>query len=164
MSLIERSVKDQHFHQVCVFRCPGQLNRKNLNNPGSEKKFKIENLENQFACLLVLQFQGFTRIMVGLNVSIPLFCSAFVLRTLSVYTDIPLYTCLGEEYMTFLLEKQTPGTFFETAWAWSWSLILAISMSNILDFFIYSCSKAVERSDENVKNMISHQAYLKRKR
>ena len=67
--------------------------------------------------------------------------------------------------MTFLLEKQTPGTFFETAWAWSWSLILGISMSNILDFyFIYSCSKKVERSDENVKNMISNQAYLRRKR
>ena len=127
--------------------------------------FMIENCENKFVLWLIFQFQGFTRIMVGLNVCVPLFCSAFVLRTLSVYTDIPLYTCLGEEYMTFLLEKQTPGTFFETAWAWSWSLILGISMSNILDFyFIYSCSKAVERADENVKNMISHQAYLKRKR
>ena len=103
--------------------------------------------------------------MVGLNVCVPLFCSAFVLRTLSVYLDIPLHTCLGEEYMTFLLEKQTPDTFFETAWAWTWRLILVISLSNILDFYlIYTCSKEVERSDENVKNMISHQAYLKRKR
>ena len=67
--------------------------------------------------------------------------------------------------MTFLLEKQTPNTFFETTWAWIWRFILGICFSNILDFyFIYSCSKEVERSDENVKNMISHQAYLKRKR
>ena len=67
--------------------------------------------------------------------------------------------------MTFLLEKQTPDTFFETAWAWTWRLILGISLSNIIDFYIlYSCSKEIERSDENVKNMISHQAYLKRKR
>ena len=58
--------------------------------------------------------------------------------------------------MTFLLEKQTPDTFFDTAWAWTWRLILGICFSNILDFyFIYSCSKEVERSDENVKNMIS---------
>ena len=67
--------------------------------------------------------------------------------------------------MTFLLEKQTSDNFFETAWRWSWTAIMIILMSNIPDFyFIYSCFKEVESSDEKAKNMISNQAYLKRKR
>ena len=67
--------------------------------------------------------------------------------------------------MAFLLEKQTSENFFETAWIWSWTVIMIIFMSNIPDFyFIYSCFKEVESSDENAKTMMSNQAYQKRKR
>ena len=67
--------------------------------------------------------------------------------------------------MTFLLEKQTSENIFETAWIWSWTGIMIILASNIPDFYlIYSCFKEVETSDDKAKNMISNQAYLKRKR
>ena len=115
---------------------------------------------------IVCQFQGFTRIMVGLNVVFPLFYSAFTWGTISVNPPIQRHVCLGEEYKIFFLEKWTAsGSFFETAWTWSLTVILVITLSNIPDcYFIYSCSKEVEKSDENVKNMISNQAYQKRKR
>ena len=119
------------------------------------------NILNKIVC----QFQGFTRIMVGLNVFFPLFYSAFTWCTISINSPFLLHVCLGEEYMTFFLEKWPAGTFFETAWLWSLTVILAICLSNIPDFyFIYCCTKEVERSDENVKNMLSNQAYQKRKR
>ena len=67
--------------------------------------------------------------------------------------------------MAFLLEKQTSENLFETAWRWSWTVIMIIFMSNIPDFyFTYFCFKEVESSDENAKNMMSNQAYQKRKR
>ena len=111
----------------------------------------------------VLQFQKFSRIMVGLNVIVPLFYWSTIVAV--AMKSIALNRCLGEEYKIFFLEKWTFDSFFETVWSWSWTVILGISMSNILDFyFIHSCSKEVERSDNTVKNMISNQAYLKRKR
>ena len=100
--------------------------------------------------------------MVGLNISLPLFFTALIWSTIS---SMAVFKCLGEEYMTFLLENQTSDNIFETAWIWSWTAIMLILMSNIPDFyFIYSCFKEVESSDEKAKNMISDQAYLKRKR
>ena len=119
---------------------------------------------NDFKCSS--WFQGFTWIMVGLNVFFPLFYSAFTWGTISLMSPVLRLYCLGEEYKIFFLEKWTAtGTFFETAWTWSLIVILGITMSNILDFyFIYSCSKEVKKSDENVKTMMSNQAYLKRKR
>ena len=103
--------------------------------------------------------------MVGLNVFFPLFYTAFTWGTISIRPPFLLNLCLGEEYMTFLHEKWSAGTFFETVGLWSLTVILAICLSNIPDFyFIYCCTKEVERSDENVKNMLSNQAYQKRKR
>jgi hypothetical protein len=104
--------------------------------------------------------------MVGLNISLPLFFSALIWSAVfssTGYISLNVFKCLGEEYMAFLLEKQT--YLFETAWRWSWTVIMIIFMSNIPDFyFIYSCFKEVESSDEKAKNMISNQAYQKRKR
>ena len=104
--------------------------------------------------------------MVGLNISLPLFFSALIWSTISSSTGyIAVFKCLGEEYMSFLHEKQTFDNFFETAWRWSWTAIMIILMSNIPDFyFIYSCFKEVESSDDKAKNIIPDQAYLKRKR
>lgn len=100
--------------------------------------------------------------MVGLNFSLPLLFSVLIWSTIP---SIAIFKCLGEEYMSFLLEEQTSDNFFETAWRWSWTAIMIILMSNIPDFyFIYSCFKEVESSYEKAKNMISDQAYLKRKR
>ena len=111
-------------------------------------------------------FQGFSKIMVGLNVFFPLFYSVFTWGTISLMSPVLRLYCLGEEYKIFFLKKWTStGSFFQTAWAWLLIVILGITLSNILDFyFIYSCSKEVEKSDENVKEMLSNQAYLKRKR
>ena len=103
--------------------------------------------------------------MVGLNLFFPVFYSAFTWGTISINSLFLLHVCLGEEHMTFFLEKGPAGNFFETAWLWSLTVILVTCMSNIPDFyFIYCCSKEVESSDENVKNMMTNQAYLKRKR
>ena len=104
--------------------------------------------------------------MVGLNISLPLFFSALIWSTISLGTGyITVFKCQGKEYMPFLLEKQTSENIFETAWRWSWTAIMIILTSNIPDFyFIYSCFKEVESSDEKAKNVISNQAYLKRKR
>ena len=112
------------------------------------------------------KFQEFARIMVGLNVFFPLFYSTFTWGTISLNSPVLRLYCLGEEYKIFFLKKWTAtGTFFETAWTWSLIFILGITLSNIPDlYFIYSCSKEVEKSDENVKDMLSNQAYLKRKR
>ena len=67
--------------------------------------------------------------------------------------------------MNFLLEKHTSGNFFETVLTWTWTVIMGILMSNIPDFyFIYSCFKEVESSNDKAKSMISDQAYLNRKR
>ena len=104
--------------------------------------------------------------MVGLNISLILFLSAFIWSTQgSKGPNKAIFKCLGEEHMIFLLEKHTSGNFFETVLTWSWTVITIIFMSNIPDFyFIYSCFKEVESSDEKAKNMISNEAYLKRKR
>ena len=111
----------------------------------------------------VLQFQKFSRIMVGLNVIVPLFYWSTIVAV--AMKSIALNRCLGEEYKIFFLEKWTFDSFFETVWSWSWTVILGISMSNILDFyFICCCFKEIEKTDDSVKNMISDQAYLKRKR
>ena len=53
----------------------------------------------------VLQFQAFSRIMVGINVAIPLFFPAF---GIIAYTQ--LYECLGEEYQLFFRENNK-GSF-----------------------------------------------------
>ena len=101
--------------------------------------------------------------MVGLNVIVPLFYWSTIVAV--AMKSIALNRCLGVQYKIFFLEKWSFGSFFETAWSWSWTMILGISMSNIPDFyFIYSCFKEIEKTDESVKNMISDQAYLKRKR
>ena len=111
----------------------------------------------------VLQFQQFSRIMVGLNVIVPLFYWSTIVAV--AMKSIALNRCLGEEYKIFFLEKWTFDSFFETVWSWSWTVILGISMSNILDFyFICCCFKEIEKTDARVKNAISNQAYLKRKR
>ena len=104
--------------------------------------------------------------MVGLNISLPLFFSALIWSTISSGTGyIAVFKCQGKEYMPFLLENQTSENIFETAWRWSWTAIMIILTSNIPDlYFIYSCFKEVESSDEKAKNLISNQAYLKRKR
>jgi hypothetical protein len=104
--------------------------------------------------------------MVGLNISLPLFFTALIWSAISSSTGyIAVFKCLGKEYMAFLLEKQTSENIFETTWIWSWTVIMIIFMSNIPDFYlIYSCFKEVESSDENAKNMMSNQAYQKRKR
>ena len=100
--------------------------------------------------------------MVGLNLFFPVFYTLLSSTTLS---HVSRQVCLGEEYKVFFLEKWTDGTFFETAWSGLFSVILGISLSNIPDlYFIYSCSKEVQKSDENVKNILSNQAYLQRKR
>ena len=111
----------------------------------------------------ILQFQQFSRIMVGLNVIVPLFYWSTIVAV--AMKSIALNRCLGEEYKIFFLEKWTFDSFFETVWSWSWTVILGILMSNILDFyFIYSCSEEIKKTDDSVKDMISDQAYLKRKR
>ena len=111
------------------------------------------------------KFQQFAKIMVGLNILLPLFLSALISIQGSIGYNKAIFKCLGEEHMIFLLEKHTPGNFFETVLTWSWTVIMLIFMSNIPDFyFIYSCFKEVESSDEKAKNMISNEAYLKRKR
>ena len=108
--------------------------------------------------------------MVGFNFCIPLFCIPFGFHNPHTQTSILQNVCLGEYYQIFFLENNreiwTSGSsVFEIVSLWSWTVIIFLCMSNILDFyFIYSCSKKVERSDENVKNMISNQAYLRRKR
>jgi hypothetical protein len=108
--------------------------------------------------------------MAGFNFFIPLFCIPFGFHNPHTQTFILQNVCLGEYYQIFFLENNreiwTSGSsVFEIVSLWSWTVIIFLCMSNILDFyFIYSCSKKVERSDENVKNMISNQAYLRRKR
>jgi hypothetical protein len=108
--------------------------------------------------------------MAGFNFFIPLFCIPFGFHNPHTQTSILQNVCLGEYYQIFFLENNreiwTSGSsVFEIVSLWSWTVIIFLCMSNILDFyFIYSCSKKVERSDENVKNMISNQAYLRRKR
>ena len=78
-------------------------------------------------------------------------------------------SCLGEYFKLFFLECNielliSAGTLFEKIHLWTGAVIIFFCMSNIPDlYFIYSCSKEVERSEENVKNMMSKQAYLKRK-
>ena len=77
-------------------------------------------------------------------------------------TSIGLDVCLGNHYQSFLLESNTQiwtsgSSLFEIAWEWSWTVLIFLCMSNIPDFyFIYSCSKEVKKSDENVKNMMSN--------
>ena len=102
----------------------------------------------------------------GLNISLPLFFSALIWSTQgSKGPNKAIFECLGEEHMIFLLEKHTSGNFFETVLTWSWTVIMIIFMSNIPDFyFIYSGFKEVESSNEKAKNIISNEAYLKRKR
>ena len=101
--------------------------------------------------------------MVGLNVIVPLFYWSTIVAV--AMKSIALNRCLGEEYKIFFLEKWTFDSFFETVWSWSWTVILGISMSNIFDFyFICCCFKEIEKTDASVKNAISDQAYLKRKR
>ena len=114
------------------------------------------------------QFQHFARIMVGLNFSLPLFLNALIWSTQSYNSKgliKEVFKCLGEEHMIFLLEEHTSGNFCETVLTWSLTVITIIFMSNIPDFyFTYFCFKEVESSNENAKNMISNEAYLKRKR
>ena len=101
--------------------------------------------------------------MVGLNVIVPLFYWSTIVAV--AMKSIALNRCLGEEYKIFFLEKWTFDSFFETAWAWLLIVILVIMLSNILDFyFIYSCFKEIEGSNDRAKSMISNQAYLNRKR
>ena len=104
--------------------------------------------------------------MVGLNISLPFLFSALMWSTQDgMGYDQSVFKCLGEEHRTFLHEKHTSGNFFETVLKWSWTVIMIIFMSNIPDFyFIYSCFKKVESSDEKAKNMMTNEAYLKRKR
>ena len=109
--------------------------------------------------------------MVGLNISLPLFFSALVWSTQDSMSSNKLgpnksvFKCLGEEHKIFLHEKHSSDNPFETVLTWSWRVIMIIFMSNIPEiYFIYSCFKKVERSDEEAKNMICNEAYLKRKR
>ena len=109
------------------------------------------------------KFQRFAKIMVGLNILLPLFLSALIQG--SIGYNKAIFKCLGEEHMIFLLEKHTSGNFFETVLTWTWTIIMMILMSNIPDFyFIYSCFKEMESSNVKAKSMISNQAYLNRKR
>ena len=109
--------------------------------------------------------------MVGLNISLPLFFSALIWSTQDSMgsnksgPNKSFFKCLGEEHRIFLHEKHSSDNLFETVLTWSWRVIMIIFMSNIPDFyFVYSCFKEVESSDEEAKNMISNEAYLKRKR
>ena len=103
--------------------------------------------------------------MVGLNISLPLFFSALMSIQGSMGYNKAIFKCLGEEHMIFLHEKHTSGNFFETVLAWTWTGIMIILTSNIPDFyFIYSCFKEIESSNDKAKSMISNQAYLNRKR
>ena len=107
--------------------------------------------------------------MAGLNFFVPLFCIPIASNNPHT-SSIGLDVCLGEHYKSFLLESNrqlwtSDSSFFEVAWSWSWTVLVFLCMSNIPDiYFISSCSKEVKRSDENVKNIMSNQAYLKRKR
>ena len=84
--------------------------------------------------------------------------------------SIGLDVCLGDYFRIFFRENNiqisTSGSsLFEIVWTWSWTMLIILCISNIPDFyFLYSCTKEVKRSDENVKNMMSNQAYVKRKR
>ena len=111
------------------------------------------------------KFQRFAKIMVGLNILLPLFLSGLISIQGTIGYNKAIFKCLGEEHMIFLLEKHTSGNFFETVLTWTWTVIMGILMSNIPDFyFIYSCFKEVESSNDKAKSMISDQAYLNRKR
>ena len=105
--------------------------------------------------------------MVVFNFCVPLFCG----MQMNVMTSpgLPSF-CLGEYFKVFFVEYNielliSGNTLFEKAGLWTGTVIIFFCMSNIPDFyFIYCCSKEVKRSQENVKNMMSNQAYLKRKR
>ena len=103
--------------------------------------------------------------MVGFNFCIPLICIPFG----STSTGLPSI-CRGEYFKVFFLENNihlwlSDSSLFEKAWVWSWTVIIFLWMSNIPDFyFVYSGSREVEKSDENVKHMMTKEAYLKRKR
>ena len=107
--------------------------------------------------------------MAGLNFFIPLILIPIASNNPHT-TSIGLDVCLGEHYQSTLVESNeqiwlSGSSLLEVAWSWSWTLLIFLCMSNIPDFyFIYSCFKEVKRSDENVKNMMSDQAYLRRKR
>ena len=103
--------------------------------------------------------------MAGFNFFIPLLC--IPIASNNVQVTINLDVCLGDYYQLFFRESNIPipNTQIWTSIGSLFEWIVLICMSNIPDFyFIYSCSKEVKRSDENVKNMLSKQAYLKRKR
>ena len=113
------------------------------------------------------KFQRFAKIMVGLNILLPLFLSALISIQGSIGLVLPkaIFKCLGEEHMIFLLENHTSGIFFETVLTWTLTAIIMIMTSNIPDlYFIYSCFKKIESSNDKAKSMISNQAYLNRKR
>ena len=101
--------------------------------------------------------------MVGLNILLPLFL--FPSMGGSIGYNKAIFKCLGEEHLIFLLENHTSGIFFETVLTWTLTAIIMILTSNIPDlYFIYSCFKEVESSNDKAKSMISNQAYLNRKR
>ena len=79
-----------------------------------------------------------------------------------------LNECLGKGYLNFLvsptLVKCTENQFGKILCG-TWLALLSILMSNVLDvFFIFYCFKDISKSTEEVRNMLSKEAYSNRKR
>ena len=109
-------------------------------------------------------FQGLARLMVILNVFLPLFSYG------AVFTENSpgIYVCLGEGYNLFFtteIKLCNYDDLFAKIACLFWLVVQTICMSNIVDIYcICCCVKEIKKSTEETKNMLTKQAYTNRKR
>ena len=100
----------------------------------------------------------------SLNFLVPILSWIFIFNDKST----ALSECLGKGYLNFLfsptLVKCTENQFGKILCG-TWLALLLILMSNVVDVFcIFYCFKDISKSTEEVRNIVSKQAYSNRKR
>ena len=138
------------------------------------KNFVVNIQDSEFGKLVVrwrerdiwntLFLQVFARIIASLNFSIPILSWIFIFNDKSA----ALNECLGKGYLNFLFSPtlvKCTGNQFGKILCQTWLALLSIFMSNVVDVFcIFYCFKHISKSTEEVRNMLSKQAYSNRKR
>ena len=100
----------------------------------------------------------------SLNFLVPILSWIFIFNDNSA----ALNECLGKGYLNFLvsptLVKCTENEFGKILCG-TWLALLSILMSNVVDVFcIFYCFKGINKSTEEVRDMLPKQAYINRKR
>ena len=100
----------------------------------------------------------------SLNFLVPILSWIFIFNDNST----ALNECLGKGYLNFLFSPKLvkcTGNQFGKMLCRTWLALLSILMSNVVDVFcIFYCFKRISKSTEEVRNMLSKQAYTNRKR